>query len=79
MTAGVNRLGVRLIVASVEEALTHRIVIDDGKTSRNRHQIGTLLHAMENGFTAALGGGGRDRDDQQRQLRAAPDWYSHPS
>ena len=33
----VNRLGVRLIVASVEEAIANGIVVDDGKTSRNRH------------------------------------------
>src|SRR4249919_3888276 len=41
----VNRLGVRLVVASVEQAIKSGIVVDDGKTSRNRHQIGTLLHA----------------------------------
>src|SRR5215216_5695196 len=34
-----ERLGVKLIVASVEEALAKGIVVDDGKTSRNRHQI----------------------------------------
>ena len=39
----VNRLGVRLIVASVEEAIANGVVVDDGKTSRNRLQIGTLL------------------------------------
>src|SRR3954453_17623172 len=51
----VSRLGVRLIVASVEEALAKGIVVDDGKTSRNRHQIGTLLNAIEEeGFTAAF-------------------------
>ena len=33
----VNRLGVRLIVASVEEAIANGVVVDDGKTSRNRH------------------------------------------
>src|SRR4051812_1946211 len=41
----VNRLGVRLIVASVEQAIADGIVVDDGRTSRNRLQIGTLLHA----------------------------------
>jgi 3'-phosphoadenosine 5'-phosphosulfate sulfotransferase (PAPS reductase)/FAD synthetase len=41
----VSRLGVRLIVASVEDAIKNGIVIDDGKTSRNRLQIGTLLNA----------------------------------
>ena len=43
----VNRLGVRLIVASVEQAIKDGIVVDDGKTSRNRLQIGTLLNALE--------------------------------
>src|SRR3546814_19592377 len=39
----VSRLGVRLVVASVEQAIKDGIVVDDGKTSRNRLQIGTLL------------------------------------
>src|SRR5213079_2324893 len=66
----VNRLGVRLIVASVEEALAKGIVIDDGKTSRNRHQIGTLLHALEEGgFTAAFGGGRRDEEKARAKER----------
>ena len=70
----VNRLGVRLIVASVEEALANGIVVDDGKTSRNRHQIGTLLHAIEeNGFTAAFGGGRRDEEKARAKERV----YSH--
>jgi sulfate adenylyltransferase subunit 2 len=70
----VNRLGVRLIVASVEEALAKGIVIDDGKTSRNRHQIGTLLHALEEGgFTAAFGGGRRDEEKARAKERV----YSH--
>ena len=43
----VNRLGVRLIVASVEQAIKDGVVVDDGKTSRNRLQIGTLLNALE--------------------------------
>ncbi len=70
----VSRLGVRLIVASVEEALANGIVVDDGKTSRNRHQIGTLLHAIEeNGFTAAFGGGRRDEEKARAKERV----YSH--
>src|SRR5699024_5593748 len=49
----VHRLRARLIVASVEDATVNGIVVDDGKTPRNRLQIGTLLHAIEdNGFTA---------------------------
>ena len=70
----VNRLGVKLIVASVEQAIADKIVIDDGKTSRNRLQIGTLLHALENhGFTAAFGGGRRDEEKARAKERV----YSH--
>ena len=70
----VNRLGVRLVVASVEEAIASGVVIDDGKTSRNRMQIGTLLHAIEEeGFTAAFGGGRRDEEKARAKERV----YSH--
>jgi sulfate adenylyltransferase subunit 2 len=70
----VSRLGVRLIVASVEEALANGVVVDDGKTSRNRHQIGTLLNALEEGgFTAAFGGGRRDEEKARAKERV----YSH--
>ena len=70
----VNRLGVRLIVASVEEAIENGIVVDDGKTSRNRLQIGTLLNALEEeGFTAAFGGGRRDEEKARAKERV----YSH--
>ena len=70
----VDRLGVRLIVASVEEAIASGIVVDDGKTSRNRLQIGTLLHAIEEGgFTAAFGGGRRDEEKARAKERV----YSH--
>lgn len=70
----VDRLGVNMIVASVEEAIASGIVIDDGKTSRNRHQIGTLLNALEEGgFTAAFGGGRRDEEKARAKERV----YSH--
>ena len=70
----VDRLGARLIVASVEAAISDGVVIDDGKTSRNRLQIGTLLHVIEeNGFTAAFGGGRRDEE----KARAKERIYSH--
>ncbi len=70
----VERLGVRLVVASVEQAIADGIVIDDGKTSRNRLQIGTLLNAIEeNGFTAAFGGGRRDEEKARAKERV----YSH--
>ncbi len=70
----IARLGLRLIVASVEQAIADGIVVDDGKTSRNRLQIGTLLHAIEEeGFTAAFGGGRRDEE----KARAKERIYSH--
>jgi sulfate adenylyltransferase subunit 2 len=70
----VKRLGVQLIVASVEQAIKDGVVVDDGKTSRNRLQIGTLLHCIEeNGFTAAFGGGRRDEEKARAKERV----YSH--
>ncbi len=70
----IDRLGVRLIVASVEQAIQDGIVVDDGKTSRNRLQIGTLLHCIEEeGFTAAFGGGRRDEEKARAKERV----YSH--
>ena len=50
------------------------MVVDDGKTSRNRLQIGTLLHSIEeHGFTAAFGGGRRDEEKARAKERV----YSH--
>ena len=70
----VERLGARLVVASVEEAIKAGHVVDDGKTSRNRQQIGALLAAIEeNGFTAAFGGGRRDEEKARAKERV----YSH--
>ncbi|GGK71169.1 sulfate adenylyltransferase subunit CysD [Ornithinimicrobium pekingense] len=70
----VERLGVRLHVASVEQAIADGIVVDDGRTTRNRLQIGTLLHAIEtHGWTAAFGGGRRDEDKARAKERV----YSH--
>jgi len=70
----VDRLGARLIVASVEDAIAAGHVVDDGKTSRNRQQIGALLAAIEEGgFTAAFGGGRRDEEKARAKERV----YSH--
>ncbi|MBB6628518.1 sulfate adenylyltransferase subunit CysD [Nocardioides sp. KIGAM211] len=70
----VNRLGVRLVVASVDEAIKSGVIVDDGKTSRNRMQTGTLLNAIEEeGFTAAFGGGRRDEEKARAKERV----YSH--
>jgi sulfate adenylyltransferase subunit 2 len=70
----VNRLGVKLVVASIDEAIANGVVVDDGKTSRNRMQTGVLLNAIEeNGFTAAFGGGRRDEEKARAKERV----YSH--
>jgi sulfate adenylyltransferase subunit 2 len=70
----VSRLGVRLIVASVDEAIQKGVVVDDGKTSRNRMQTATLLDCIEeHGFTAAFGGGRRDEEKARAKERV----YSH--
>ena len=70
----VNRLGVRLVVASIDDAIASGVVVDDGKTSRNRMQTATLLDAIEeNGFTAAFGGGRRDEEKARAKERV----YSH--
>jgi sulfate adenylyltransferase subunit 2 len=70
----VNRLGVKLHVASIDDAIANGVVVDDGKTSRNRLQIGTLLNALEEGgYTAAFGGGRRDEEKARAKERV----YSH--
>jgi sulfate adenylyltransferase subunit 2 len=70
----VDRLGVRLVIASVEDAIASGVVVDDGKTTRNRQQIGALLNAIEeNGYTAAFGGGRRDEEKARAKERV----YSH--
>jgi sulfate adenylyltransferase subunit 2 len=70
----VSRLGVRLVIASVDDAIKNGIVVDDGKISRNRLQIGTLLNVIEvEGFTAAFGGGRRDEEKARAKERV----YSH--
>jgi len=70
----VARLGVKLVVASIDDAIERGIVVDDGKTSRNRLQTPTLLNAIEeNGFTAAFGGGRRDEEKARAKERV----YSH--
>ncbi|WP_425440328.1 sulfate adenylyltransferase subunit CysD [Phycicoccus duodecadis] len=72
--AWVERLGANLVVASVDQAIADGIVVDDGRTSRNRMQIATLLEALESGgFTAAFGGGRRDEEKARAKERV----YSH--
>jgi sulfate adenylyltransferase subunit 2 len=70
----VNRLGVNLVVASIDAAINKGVVVDDGKTSRNRMQTATLLDCIEDhGFTAMFGGGRRDEEKARAKERV----YSH--
>ena len=70
----VSRLGVNLVVASIDDAIAKGVIPDAAKVSRNRLQIPTLLHAIEeNGFTAAFGGGRRDEEKARAKERV----YSH--
>ncbi|MDQ6523377.1 sulfate adenylyltransferase subunit CysD [Nocardioides sp. LHD-245] len=70
----VARLGVNLVVASIDDAIKNGIIPDAAKISRNRLQIPTLLNAIEeHGFTAAFGGGRRDEEKARAKERV----YSH--
>ena len=64
-------LGVRLIVASVQDSIELGKVADPGPMgSRNRLQTVTLLDAItENGFDAAFGGARRDEDKARAKER----------
>ena len=68
----VDRAGVRLVIASVQESIdSGRVVEDTGpRASRNRLQSVTLLDAIaEHGFDAAFGGGRRDEDKARAKER----------
>jgi sulfate adenylyltransferase subunit 2 len=68
----VAELGVRLIVASVQDSIDQgRVVEETGKrASRNRLQTTTLLDAIEeHGFTAAFGGARRDEEKARAKER----------
>ncbi len=70
--AMVARLGVDLVVASVQASIdAGRVTDDDGpRASRNRLQSVTLLDAIsEHGFDAAFGGGRRDEDKARAKER----------
>ncbi len=72
----VERLGERLIVASVQKSIDDgRVVEDKGpRASRNRLQTTTLLDAIEeHGFDAAIGGARRDEE----RARAKERIFSH--
>lgn len=70
--ATVDRFGVRLIVASVEESIRRGRVTDETgpRASRNRLQTTTLLDAIEeNRFDAVFGGGRRDEEKARAKER----------
>jgi sulfate adenylyltransferase subunit 2 len=68
----IERLGERLVVASVEESIRQgRVVEETGpRASRNRLQTVTLLDAiLEHGFDAAFGGARRDEERARAKER----------
>ncbi len=72
----VERLGLRLIIASVQEAIDKGMVTEEKgyNASRNGLQTTTLLEALEKGkFDAALGGARRDEE----KARAKERFFSH--
>lgn len=72
----VERLGARLIIASVQEAIDKGMVTEEKgyNASRNGLQTTTLLEALEKGkFDAALGGARRDEE----KARAKERFFSH--
>lgn len=68
----VEQLGVRLVVASVQESIDRgRVVEETGpRASRNRLQTTTLLDAIEeHGFDAVMGGARRDEEKARAKER----------
>ena len=68
----IERLGARLVVASVEESIAKgRVTEDKGpKATRNRLQTTTLLDAIEeHGFDSVFGGGRRDEEKARAKER----------
>ncbi len=72
----VKKLGAKLIVGSVEEAIKSGLVVEEKgiNASRNMLQIGVLLDTLERGkFDAAMGGARRDEE----KARAKERFFSH--
>jgi sulfate adenylyltransferase subunit 2 len=66
----VDRLGLRLIVASVPEAMERGLVREEPNGSRNRIQTPVLLQAVEqHGFDALFGGARRDEEKARAKER----------
>ncbi len=72
----VEKLGARLIVGSVQEAINKRLVVEEKgiNASRNALQTSVLLESLEEGkYDAALGGARRDEE----KARAKERFFSH--
>ena len=72
----VQRLGAKLIIGSVEDAIQSGQAVEEKgiNASRNMLQIGVLLDALEKGkFDAAMGGARRDEE----KARAKERFFSH--
>lgn len=72
----VKKIGAKLIVGSVEDAIKSGLVAEETgiNASRNMLQIGVLLNALEKGkFDAAMGGARRDEE----KARAKERFFSH--
>ena len=68
----VERLGARLVVASVQDSIDQGRVVEDTRVgaSRNRLQTTTLLDAIEqHGFDAVMGGARRDEEKARAKER----------
>ena len=70
--SAVEKLGARLVVASVQESIDKGRVVEDTRVgaSRNRLQTTTLLDAIEeHGFDAVMGGARRDEEKARAKER----------
>ena len=66
----IEKLGLQLVVASVEDAIQRGLVREEPNGSRNRIQTPVLLEAAEkNGFDALFGGGRRDEEKARAKER----------
>lgn len=66
----VERLGVNLVVGSVQDAINRGLVTEEPSGSRNRLQTRVLLDTAEkNGFNALMGGARRDEEKARAKER----------
>jgi sulfate adenylyltransferase subunit 2 len=66
----IEKLGLKLVVASVEDAIAGGLVREEPNGSRNRIQTPVLLEAAErHGFDALFGGGRRDEEKARAKER----------